>query len=363
MAHRLVICILTTTSMLLATTRACHLRRNTIAFLGIAQQQQRRARWSKKRRSTAESAPLDWDHFDFGETPKWDTRFGGESERAVIANTQEELDDIIEKESVRDRQTALRLDRQWAALDALDPQWVSRATIALTPYVQPARIERMNSVLASRTQQCRFLFENPSNPSNVWACLRTMDSFGLQHVDIVVDRSHYVGKAQLAQKKGMRSAMGSAQWLTVKNHQTSREAAAKLKAKGYRLYASDLNPLAKDIRDVVWPTDGQKICIVMGNELTGISDEMRDLADETFILPMSGFAESFNLSVATAITLAHLSAASVKPGGPLRPGDLEEHEVNCLRLKGILHSLANKRVARAALNKAGLTLPEAVELL
>ena len=356
MVHRLVICILTTTSMLLATTRACQ-QRNT-AFLGTARQ--RRSRWSK-RRSTPESAPLDWDHFDFGETPKWDTRFG-DSERAVIANTQQELDDIIEKETLRDRQTALRLDRQWAALDALDPLWVSRATVALTPYVQPARVERMNSVLASRTQQCRFLFENPSNPSNVWACLRTMDSFGLQHVDIVVDPSHYLGKAQLSQKKGMRSAMGSAQWLTVKNHQTSKEAAAKLKQKGYRLYASDLNPLAKDIRDVVWPTD-QKICIVMGNELTGISDEMRDLADETFILPMSGFAESFNLSVATAIALAHLSAASAKPGGPLRPGDLDEHEVNCLRLKGILQSLANKKVARAVLNRAGLTLPQAMELL
>ena len=53
----------------------------------------------------------------------------------------------------------------------------------------------------------------------------------------------------------------------------------------------------------------------MGNEERGISDEMRSLADETFYLPMCGFAESFNLSVATAITLAYMKAASGRSGG------------------------------------------------
>ena len=52
------------------------------------------------------------------------------------------------------------------------------------------------------------------------------------------------------------------------------------------------------------------ICIVMGNEERGISKTLRNLADETFYLPMCGFAESFNLSVATAITLAYMKAAS-----------------------------------------------------
>ena len=65
----------------------------------------------------------------------------------------------------------------------------------------------------------------------------------------------------------------------------------------------------------------------MGNEERGISEEMRRLADKTFTLPMCGFAESFNLSVATSITLAHMSSKSDGEGtGPLRPGDLDEHE-------------------------------------
>lgn len=90
----------------------------------------------------------------------------------------------------------------------------------------------------------------------------------------------------------------------------------------------------------------------MGNEDRGISEEMRNLADETFTLPMCGFAESFNLSVATSITLAHLSAKSQHNGnGPLKPGDMDEHETNCLYLKGLLHSLPQRRTGHAILKQ------------
>ena len=99
----------------------------------------------------------------------------------------------------------------------------------------------------------------------------------------------------------------------------------------FKIYASDLNPNSKDVREIDW--DVGPICVVMGNEERGISEEMRSLADETFTLPMCGFAESFNLSVATSITLAHMSAQSINGEGPLHPGDLTEHELNCLYLK------------------------------
>jgi len=98
-----------------------------------------------------------------------------------------------------------------------------------------------------------------------------------------------------------------------------------------------------------------KVCIVMGNEDRGISQEMRDGADGTFTLPMVGFAESFNLSVATAITLAHLSAKG--KDGPIRAGDLGEHEVNCLRLKWLMNSLAQKRMGKALLRRHNIELP------
>jgi hypothetical protein len=94
---------------------------------------------------------LDWETFEFGTSPKMDRRFVDSSD------------------------------------DGLGPK--------------ERRLERIDDVLRMRTRHARFLFENPSNPSNVYACLRTLDSFGIQYVDVVVTSSAYEGKAAMNQKR------------------------------------------------------------------------------------------------------------------------------------------------------------------
>ena len=88
-----------------------------------------------------------------------------------------------------------------------------------------------------------------------------------------------------------------------KNHGTTSEALHEIRNQGYKIYASDLNPKSKDIRDVNW--NAGPVCVVMGNEESGISDEIRNAADETFNIPMVGFAKSFNLSTATFISIGY----------------------------------------------------------
>ncbi|MEZ4253441.1 MAG: TrmH family RNA methyltransferase [Polyangiales bacterium] len=46
-----------------------------------------------------------------------------------------------------------------------------------------------------------------------------------------------------------------------------------------------------------------KVAIVFGNEHKGPTPAMRDLADGTYAVPMKGFVESLNVSVAAGITL------------------------------------------------------------
>lgn len=294
---------------------------------------------------------LDWEHYEFSVSPKHDQRF---NERVHVLDEEEEAE--------QDKQSAKELkDRQDAFL-ALSPELVEKAQQVLEPFVNDDRQERMKSILKQRTKRSKFLFENPSNPSNVWACLRTIDSFGVQNVDVVIDSGMYSGKAALSQKRGMRTAMGSAQWLSLRNYPSTKDALHQIReVQGYKIYASDLNPNSKDVREIDW--DVGPICVVMGNEERGISEEMRSLADETFTLPMCGFAESFNLSVATSITLAHMSAQSINGEGPLHPGDLTEHELNCLYLKGLLNSLPQKKTGQALFRQNGIVLPDAFSFL
>ena len=312
------------------------------------------------RRKGASDTPLSWETFEFGESPKWDDRF--DSSRAVVASNEEELQAIRDEEKEKDEKMAAQMNQQLEVWKTLDADLVARATAILRPYVREERLQRIEEVLSQRTQNVRFLFENPVNPSNVWACLRTLDAFGIQHIDVVLQSEQYKGKAALSQKRGMRTAMGSAQWLSLRNHASTTQAVGWLRDRGFQIWASDLSDRSKDIRKLDWSAITAKgpICVVMGNEERGISDEMREIADGTFFLPMAGFAESFNLSVATAITAAHLSAASSdeENEGPIQPGDLPRQEYNCLVLKGMLNSVAQKRVATALLRQEGITLPD-----
>ena len=332
---------------------------------------------------------LEWESFDFGDSPKWDPRFQPEGSKGIENIFDDLSDDILEEETRRDELLAKQQREHRESLQGLSPQLVQDSLRILQPYVQDQRRDKITQVLKQRTRHTQFLFENPSNPSNVWACLRTMDSFGIQHVHIVTESELYQGKAALLQKQGMRTAMGSAQWLTIHHYVSAEEAIRTLRDDhNCRILASDLNPSSIDIRDIDWgrvggeihpngdkensgaqsqqtnddDNDDRPLCIVMGNELRGISDTMRDMVDATFTLPMVGFAESFNLSVATAITLAHLSAASCHDdiSGPLRPGDLEEDEFNALLLRGMVHSISQKRVTQALLKKEGIVLPDSM---
>jgi len=340
---------------------------------------------------------LEWESFDFSDSPKWDPRFQQDGNTIHnFAGGGELNDDAIQEEARQDELLATRQREQRKTLHSLSPDIVQKSIAILSPYVQKERYERISDILSKRTRHTQFLFENPTNPSNVWACLRTMDSFGIQHVHIVTESSLYQGKAALLQKQGMRTAMGSAQWLTIHHYVNTEEALRTLREEhNCRILASDLNPSSIDIRDIDWNRAGtttgmgangddttsddndiaessdKPLCIVMGNELNGISDTMRELADLTFHLPMCGFAESFNLSVATAITLAHLSAASghhnnndnnkdAAAAGPLRPGDLPEDELNGLVLRGLIHSISQKRVAQSLLKQQGIVLPDSL---
>ena len=90
--------------------------------------------------------------------------------------------------------------------------------------------------------------------------------------------------------------------------------------------------------------------VEMGNEERGITEEMRALCDGTFQIPMSGFAESFNLSVGTAVTLAFLSSL-----GGLKHGDLPQEERERLVLRWLLKSVP---MGAAILKREGLLVED-----
>ena len=184
---------------------------------------------------------------------------------------------------------------------------VDKCITVLSKHLSEKRKKKLNEVLQNRTRSVRFVFEQPHNPNNVWAALRTLDSFGIQFADIICANNSPRG----ADMKG--AALGSQKWMTVHQHE-SLDFMYGLKKRGYLVVATDLHSSSipfQTLKSAVISSASSEnipcqILVVMGNEINGISSEMRTLADHLIYLPMKGFAESFNLSVATAVLCANL---------------------------------------------------------
>lgn len=90
---------------------------------------------------------------------------------------------------------------------------------------------------------------------------------------------------------------------------------ANLKADGYRIVG-----LEQDTRAVLLPHyhTSEKIALLLGEEVEGITSELRDQCDDLIEIPMHGKKESFNVSVATGIALYHLSNLPTSPQHNLR---------------------------------------------
>lgn len=208
---------------------------------------------------------------------------------------------------------------------AHDPLWahlsdeqVAGCMAALQPHMSDERNKRFDQVIGSRTDNVRWVFENPGNLNNVWAALRTLDSFGVQFVDIIIDRKH-TGSEERERHRSMSTALGSQKWLTLRQHSSTASCLTALRDSGHAILCTDLHDTSLCLPDVQWDeitgsAGGRKVAIVMGNERSGISAAARQLAAHSLYIPMKGFAESLNLSVACAVICATLASKQMLPG-------------------------------------------------
>lgn len=173
---------------------------------------------------------------------------------------------------------------------------VEKAIRLLSPMISEARREKITSVVAKRTNNVCVLLENINNKGNVNAILRSMDAFGFFNVHHVISTQTTPTKKE----RPMRTDSGSRQWINMKKWSSPEECVHYLKEKqGYKIAcASPDAPISIEQLDFC-----QKVTLAFGNEWEGISKSLSDRSDIAFSIPMTGFVQSFNISVSVAITL------------------------------------------------------------
>lgn len=158
----------------------------------------------------------------------------------------------------------------------------------------PERIAKLTGVLVKRQPDLTVVLENVFDPHNISAVMRTCDAVGLQDIYILNT------KIPRHKKWGARSSSSAAKWLTVHQFENAEECFSSLRKRYSKILTTHLSSDAVDLYAINMT---EPIALVFGNEHSGVSDEIRALADGNFIIPQAGIIQSLNISVACAVTL------------------------------------------------------------
>lgn len=135
------------------------------------------------------------------------------------------------------------------------------------------------------------------DPGNLGTIIRTADVFG--PALIILNK----GCVDVYNPKVVRASAGAILRTPFIFNDIDTEIIGLLKNSGFRIISTIVNSLYsfEDIQDT------EKICIVIGNEGSGISQEIIENSDISITIRMSGRAESLNASIAAGICIYEIS--------------------------------------------------------
>ena len=158
----------------------------------------------------------------------------------------------------------------------------------------PERKDKLITVLNKRQNDITVVLENVSDPHNISAVMRSCDAAGVQDIYILNT------KIPRHKKWGAKSSSSAAKWLSIHEFDNAEECFLSLRKSYSTILTTHLSGDAVDLYAVDLT---KSIALVFGNEHSGVSDEIRAMADGNFVIPQVGIIRSLNISVACAVTL------------------------------------------------------------
>lgn len=142
------------------------------------------------------------------------------------------------------------------------------------------------------------LLDNIRSTYNVGSIFRTSDG-------VMIEKLILCGYTPHPPKKEiLKTALGSTEsvsWEYVKN---PKEAVLKLKEQGIKICALELTENSTDYYNV--KAGEFPICLIVGNEITGVQQELLDLCDASLEIPQYGIKQSLNVAVAYGVAIFEL---------------------------------------------------------
>lgn len=136
---------------------------------------------------------------------------------------------------------------------------------------------------------------------NVGAIFRSADAFRTEHI-------HLTGYTAAPPNKEIgKTALGAEDFVSWSKDADPAEVIRTRRAEGFSIVSLESGEGSISLPDFRPP---EKICLILGHEILGVSEELRRMSDVTVHIPMLGQKESLNVSVATGIALYHCRTSS-----------------------------------------------------
>lgn len=144
----------------------------------------------------------------------------------------------------------------------------------------------------------RVILDRVTQAYNIGAMFRLCDA-------MLAERLVITGvEVDLSKRNLGQAACGTQHWTPWSHEKTALDAVRRAKAEGYQIAVVELasNSVRPEDFAAKFP-----LCLVLGGEFDGVSQEVLDLADAVIEIPMRGMANSINISTAAAIVLYSLT--------------------------------------------------------
>lgn len=127
---------------------------------------------------------------------------------------------------------------------------------------------------------------------NAAAIVRSVEACGFHKIIALENENEF--------NPNTRVTRGADTWVAIEKRTHNQEALQELKQQGYQILAISPEERAVNIEDYALT---QPVALVFGTEKQGVSQEIIESADAVVKIPMYGFTESFNVSVAAGICM------------------------------------------------------------
>ncbi len=156
-----------------------------------------------------------------------------------------------------------------------------------------------NSNPTPRRRPVHLILDNIRSAYNVGSIFRTADAGSVAHI-------HLCGmSAHPPHRKLEKTALGAQDHVPWTYYERTKEAVEQLQASGVTVVAAEVTETAVAMGAYHWP---QPVAIVLGNEVTGVSDSVLRRVSAVVYIPMDGHKNSINVATASGILLYHVLA-------------------------------------------------------